>query len=238
VAADGESGFDAFYMGDYSPERFYDPDSPIYTSPVNINADPERPLSDWMGNQTIRSIFHQLPKGDFRLTLTFYYWYTEYICEIVVYGTYSPPPSNPATYWLTSTSDLRGHKLVNSQPNGPARSGLVNMEFRTDPFTDPASIQSGQVTVYFYATNSSDNPGTVGLILKPSSGIPAIGIGAVDIPANTTNPTLFSSTFHTNTYNFADGNRLVLVFISEATIRIHWDGEWNVSRVIIPPLSQ
>jgi len=154
-----------------------------------------------------------------------------------VEGTNSPPSNDPVTFWMTSTSAFGGHKLVRSQPNGSAQSGLAYLEFRTDPFAETTSIQNGQITVYFYATNSSDNPGQIGLFLKPSFGMPAIGGGEKDIPANTTDPTLFSTAFRTIAYEFLEGNRLVLVFATGPTTKIYWDGEWNASRLIIPPLS-
>jgi len=235
--ADGASGFDAFYMGPYAPERYYDPGAPVYTSPINATVDPERRLSDGMGSQTIQSIFHQLPEGDFQVTLTFGYWDSDSQCEVIVEGTHSPPSNDPVTFWMTSTSAFGGHKLVRSQPNGSARSGFAYLEFRTDPFAEATSIQSGQITVYFYATNSSDKPGQVGLILKPSSGVHAIGGGEKDIPANTTDPTLFSTTFRTYEYEFSVGNRLVLIFATGATTKIYWDGEWNATRIIVPPMS-
>jgi hypothetical protein len=234
---DGESGFDAFSMGDDSPERFYDPASPIYTSPIHAPLDPERPLTDGMGTQTIQSIFHQLPEGAYQLTLTFSYWHTEFLCEIVVHGNNSPPSIDPVTFWMAGSSVFGGNQLIREQPNGPAQNAMIFTEFKTAPFADETPLQSGQVTVYFYATNSSDNSDTVGFILKPTIGIPILGTGSIKIPANTSHPTLFSASFHTSAYKFSEGNRLVLALTTENTTKIYWDGEWNASRVILPPMS-
>jgi len=234
---DGESGFDAFAMGDDSPERIYDPVSPVYTSPIHARLDPERPLSDGMGSETIQSIFHQLPEGSFRLTLTFSYWQTEFECEIVVNGNYSPSSIDPVTFWMAGSSAFGGNQLVREQPNGPAQNAMIFTEFRTAPFADPVPLQSGQVTVYFYATNSSDRSNTVGFILKPTMGIPILGTGSINIPANISHPTLFNVSFHTSAYEFSEGNRLVLALTTEDTTKIYWDGEWNASRVILPPMS-
>jgi hypothetical protein len=124
---DGSSGFDAFYMGPYDPNRYYDPVSPIYTSPISVPVDPERYLHNWMGSQTIKSIFHQIPQGAFHTTLTIGFWSTEQKCYVDVdYDPPTPTPSpTPDCSWMIVgplTYDEGLHRFEMSVGNGSLQS--------------------------------------------------------------------------------------------------------------------
>jgi len=150
--------------------------------------------------------------------------------------TQKPPSGDNVTFWLTTAASGAPFKLVTIQPNGTAKQGNVFLTFKSDPFTEVTSLSGGNSRVYFYATNSWNQNTPVGIFIKPTSGTP-LGGGNVTIPANTTTPTLFSLNFSILRYNFPQGSSLELTFSTGIQVSIHFDGEWNDSRLILPPIT-
>ena len=101
-SVNGTSGFDYFYMSPYDPQKYYDPVSLIYTSPISGSVIYERILADWMGPQTWKAVFDQIPEGEFQASLHYEYWYTGVVCDIVVeFSQPTPTPSpTPDCGWL------------------------------------------------------------------------------------------------------------------------------------------
>jgi hypothetical protein len=151
----------------------------------------------------------------------------------------SPPSMEPVTFWMSGEGSLGRYKLVTSQPNGPARQRNISAIFTTDPFADNAFIESGQTTIYFFATNSSDQSITVGIILEAGLGKRSFPIGGTEmtIPPNTTTPTLLKKTFSTLGYHLSSNNTLRLSVLGGIHVTIYWDGEWNDSHLVVPPIT-
>ena len=148
-----------------------------------------------------------------------------------------PPSVEHVTFWLTGATSGPALKLVTTQPNGTAKHGNTMLTFKSDPITEASSLSRGTTTVYFYATNSWDQAMTVGMYIKPTAGFP-LGGGNTSIPANTTTPTLFSLTLSTMRYTFTQGDSLELTISTGIQVSIYFDGEWNDSRLILPPITQ
>jgi hypothetical protein len=151
--------------------------------------------------------------------------------------TQKTPSGDNVTFWLTSAGSGAPFKLITTQPNGTAKHGNVFLTFKSDPLPETTSLSSGNTKVYFYATNSLDQSMPVGIFIKPTYGFP-LGGGNVSIPANSTTPTLFSLNISTMGYNFPQSASLELTFSTGIQVSIYFDGEWNDSRLIVPPMTQ
>jgi hypothetical protein len=145
-----------------------------------------------------------------------------------------PPTSSPGTtYWFDDDTYLSDYMMYPSQPNGMI-TGLIDTTaaFYSDPFPGIPPIQSGNVTVYFWAASGSSSC-DVGLTLR--GGATTIGTGTLPIPAMA-GGSYFSSAFSTNAYSFAGGERLSLVVNASSClgVQMYWDGPHNDSRLVLP----
>jgi hypothetical protein len=151
----------------------------------------------------------------------------------------SPSSTETITFWMSGESPIRRYKLVTSQPNGPPRQVDMSVTFTTDPFADGSSIEAGTSSIYFFATNPSDQSMTMGIMLEAGEGHRSFPIGGTEmtIPPNTTSPTFFEKSFPTIGYNLATNGILKLTMVGGVHVTIYWDGEWNDSRLVVPPIT-
>jgi hypothetical protein len=153
--------------------------------------------------------------------------------------TYPTPSTEDITLWMSGVGSFSKYKLVTTQPNGTGKQRSATTNFSTDPFPENSTIEGGKTTIYFFATNPSDQPMTMGINLLAVEGHRSFPIGGTDIsiPAGTTSPTLFTKSFSIIKYNLGTNGSLKLTMFIGVNVTIYWDGEWNDARLVVPPIN-
>lgn len=153
--------------------------------------------------------------------------------------TSTPTQSNDfAILWLSSEHVGSLYKLVGVKPNGSEAQIANEVLFAIGEIPTGTNILSGSATIHFYAANASDADASIYFELGASSGtLVALGESTIMIPGNAPSPVLFSITFPTIAYQYAQQGEIRLTVRLHAPVYIHWDGVWNNTRIILPPVS-
>ncbi|MFQ6000275.1 MAG: DNA-directed RNA polymerase subunit alpha C-terminal domain-containing protein [Anaerolineae bacterium] len=137
---------------------------------------------------------------------------------------------NSSTFWFYDDTNPLTYMMYQSQPSGGSTNTQQDVSFYSDTFEASQSLESGTAMVYIYATNSAGGDKSIDFTLRV--GAMVLGTGSVAVPGKTTSPLLLTTSFPTSTYDFADGERLVLDVESVGAVVVYWDGDYNDSRLV------
>jgi hypothetical protein len=152
--------------------------------------------------------------------------------------TATPTPTTSyitGAFWLYDDTSPIAYMMYQSQPGGENRNSSADVDFYAGILSGH-TLLAGTTTIHFSATNAAGEPLAVNFeLLAGQEGVwQSLGTGSSSIPGDTSEPTLFSTSFSTLGTTFAEGGRLRLsVQLSEPHV-FYWDGAFNDSRVVIP----
>ncbi len=135
-----------------------------------------------------------------------------------------------STFWFYDDTNPLTYMMYQSPPSGSSTNTQQVVSFHSDTFEASQSLESGTAMVYIYATNSAGADKSIDFTLRV--GATVLGTGSVAVPRKTTSPLLLTTSFPTSTYDFANAERLVLDVESPGAVVVHWDGDYNDSRLV------